>query len=633
LRFIFLTFLFFISTVVLGQGWNERRDRRIVYHDYDNFIWLPLNHSAEHNYTSSSGQLSQFDDRMQLFVDHYEPRIVIYQKSKKTKRLVDSLELTVLKYPTPTVCWNNRTADKNRGVPVCIDSHNDISLHTFCILSDVFFVDSTIISIGNHSYTSPGSILSMEVCKAIWSQSSDIVNTHICVHAHNQRGKRIKVCEDFKVVNPFFIGHYRTERITAIHRDQTTEFLFDEKNPFSFVGYAQRTVLTNVFPMSYRSVFEALFRFTHLNSYEPELFHSKAPIFDSIGCDYINEMGHFIYSAHPLLFFDRMDINCVLLVKESPINFPFHAQPRSRMRVIFAKNYDNASGKMEFVFSFLLEELQEAQLGLYVKELPSKIIEEFWSENQNTGILPLMECCKNQNDTIKTTYKPSWRVNDCEHLYYFPILEWYNILEPKLLKIYNSSNTSGSFILPETRRIEPFKNFLFSFGKYLKVDSVAVFDAYSVFEKGNLTYYKTEEFDSTKPIIDAQGNKTLLYQTAAFYYAYKKDIRAYQVFEMNRSGDSLVTTKVLVTLLHEGDEIPFLLVQISDLTQFDYLRQFNSFPVANLPWKHELKKASSFARVYHPNNSDDLKELDTLYYLDAFEGRPLNLLNICLSCD
>jgi hypothetical protein len=537
----------------------------------------------------------------------------------------------VREYPTPTICWNERTSDRKRGVPVCTELFNTISIHLNCRFNDVFKIDSTKIRIGNKNYLSVGKHTSKEVSEAIWTQNDTLVKVNICVFARNQRGKKIEVCEDFEIVNPFFIGHFRVENIKAIHRNTATEFLFDEKNPFSFLGYAQRTVLETSFTMSYRAAFGFFMRFKKLEHLTKNQWQALAPIFDSYGCD-SSEMG-FIYPPNPDLLIDKININCILLVEESPINFPLHIAPRSRTRVILAKKYDDDdSGKMEFVFSFLLEELESAQNGLYLKELPTEIVEKFWSANENTGILPIMKRCKAQNDSIKTTYSPSWRVNDCKYLYYFPDQDWFNLVKPKNYTNGHYSDYVHS-VFSHIWDLEPFKNFSRNYSELMSVNDLNLFDEFAVFTRGSLSIYKTEPYNSTKPMLDDYGNKILLHQKAAFYYAFKKDIRAYQIFELNQNNDSLVTTKVLITLNHEGHEIPFLLVRLRDLTQFDYVRQHKSTPISQLPWKLELEKALSHSKVYDPNNKADLQELDALFYLDSFDGKPLNMLNVCVGCN
>ncbi len=294
--------------------------------------------------------------------------IVIYQINKKTNRFVDSLQLKVLEYPTPTVCWNDRTADKRRGIPVCADNFNTISIHFNCQMHDFLEIDSTNITIGNQSFVSVGKHTIEDVSKAIWAESDTLVKVNICVFARNQRGKKIEVCEDFEIVSPFFIGHYPVENIKAIYRNKSTEFLFDETNPFSFLGYAQRTVLKTIFTMSNRAAFGFFMRFEKLEFVTKNQWQALAPIFDSYGCDSV-DIG-FIYPPNPELLIDKTNINCILIVEESPINFSLHNAPRSRTRVILAKKYDDDnSGKLEFVFSFILEELESSKANRYRQEL------------------------------------------------------------------------------------------------------------------------------------------------------------------------------------------------------------------------------------------------------------------------
>jgi hypothetical protein len=634
LKYFLLLIIVFLSALVYGQGWNETGYNKEVYLEYENKIWFPKNHGAQHDYKCSNCQIKYFDRGILLTVETKAPNIVIYQINKKTNRVVDSLQLTVREYPKPTVCWNERTSDGKRGIPVCTNNFNSISVHLNCRFDDTFEIDSTNISIGNKSYVSIGKNTSEEVSKAIWAERDSLVKVNICVYARNQRGKKIKVCEDFEIVNPFFIGHYRVENIKTIHRNKSTEFLFDENNSFSFVGYAQRTVLKTFFSMSYRAAYGFFMRFEKLEYLTKIQWKAFVPILDSYGCESIDYSGHYLYPPNPELLIDKTNINCILLVEENPINFPLHHAPRPRTRVIFAKKYDDDnSGKMEFVFSFLLEELESSQQGLYLKELPINIVEKFWSENENTGILPIMRRCKAQNDSIKTTYSSSWRVNDCKYLYYFPNQDWFNLVKPKDYSTGHYSDYVHSVFSPEIWRIAPFKNFSKTFSEFMTVNDINLFDEFAVFTKGSLTIYKTEPYNTTKPILDEHGNKILLYQQAAFYYAYNKDIRAYQIFELNQNKDSLITAKVLITLNHEGHEIPFLLVRLRDLTQFDYLRQHNAIPISKLPWKLELENALSYSKVYDPNNAEDLKELDALFYLDAYDGKPLNMLNVCLGCD
>lgn len=634
LKYFLLLIILFLSALVYGQGWNATGYNKEVYLEHENKIWFPKNHSAQHDYKCSNCQIKYFDRGILLTVETKAPHIVIYQINKKTNHVVDSLQLKVREYPTPTVCWNERTSDRKRGVPVCSDNFNSISIHLNCRFDDVFKVDSTNISIGNKSYVSIGNNTIEDVSKAIWTERDTLVKVNICVYARNQRGKKIKVCEDFEIVNPFFIGHYRVENIKAIHRNKSTEFLFDDNNPFSFVGYAQRTVVNTIFTMSKRAAYYGFFmRNQKLTYLTKDHWSADWPILDSYGCDSLNNMGSYLYPPNPELNIDKTNINCILLVEESPINFPLHLAPHSRTRVIFAKKYDDDnSGKMEFVFSFLLEELESPQHGLYLKELPNDIVEIFWSENESAGILPIMRRCKAQNDSIKTTYSSSWRINDCKYLYYFPNQDWFNLVKPKDYSTGHYSDYVHS-VFSRIWDLEPFKNFSRNYGEFMKVNGINLFDEFSVFTTGRLTTYKTRSYTSSKPILDENGDKILLYQQAAFYYAYKKDIRAYQIFELNQNKDSLITAKVLITSNHEGHEIPFLLVRLRDLTQFDYLRQHNAIPISKLPWKLELENALSYSKVYDPNNAEDLKELDALFYLDSYDGKPLNMLNVCLGCD
>ncbi len=607
------------------KNWIQTQFHRTLYLEHVNEINLPQNHGAEYTYVGENCDLQVVKNKLKIQVKKVG-EVKIYQVHIKEKKKTDSLSFKVLAYPKPDIYWGhftNQNTDEGEIIPIQADANN-VKLIMPGVLNDSYKINSWKINIDNEQFEFTNTEIPEFIHYKIFTQKSKIVACPIEVKCESKKRGKLTISDTLYLANRYFLGICETDKITIIEKNETNyRALFDIDNGLSLMSLIANNSFKNVnfiVPDAlkrHRNLFKYLHRYCFLG------MASDEPCIDQYGNDSVSSEGNYVYPPREMLFFDIEEISHMIIIRE------YHSLNNIvegiRTRLVLAKKI-NESEKLEMVLSIDYDELLSDILGTTFLKTPKNRLHLIWDENFEI-VKALREC----RDSIKSNKleRGSEQVNHFfQNIQYFP-----DFWKTKITK-WQYDHYS---INPSIHLLKFADTFHIQHGiidQFFEVNNIAFLDEYSNFNDYNSisTIYDLNEFGEYKELQDENGKPRMFYNPYYFYYAYSKNVNAYQVMQYNDTRDTLITKHMLFTIDYKGFEIPYLLFTLPNTSEFNFIRNFNAIPNSQLPWKLELEKELSHSKVYDPNNKADLQELDALFYLDSFDGKPLNMLNVCVGC-
>ena len=608
------------------QNWIQTQFNRTLYLEHVNEVSLPQNHGAEFTYVGENCDLKVVKNKLKIQVQKVG-EVKIYQVHIKEKKKIDSLSFKVLAYPNPVIYWGhftNQNTDEGEIIPIQADAYH-LKLIMPGVLNDSYKINSWKIKIDNEQFEFTNTEIPEFIHYKIFTQKSKIVACPIMVKCESKKRGKLTISDTLYLANRHFLGICKTDKITIIEKNETNySALFDMENGLSLMSLIANNSFKNVnfiVPDAlkrHRNLFNHGHRYCFLGT------DSDNPMLDSYGNDSITVEGNYVYPPREMLYFDIEEISHMIIIRE------YHSLNNTvegiRTRLVLAKKI-KGSEKLEMVLSIDFNDFTNKILGTTFLPVSKNRLHLIW--DKNLEIVKELRVCREKTNSYLPDIKPSDFRDLCPNINYLPklwdskIVDWeedYYRINPTI-QLLNFSNKFNAY-------------YNYDDTEFFEVSKISVFDEYACFNGYNSvsTHYALQENGMYQELKDENGKLRWFYNYSAFYYAFSKNVNAYQVMQYNDSRDSLITKHMFFTVDYKGFEIPYLLFTLPETSDFNFIRNFNAIPLSQLPWKIELEKALSHSKVYDPNNKADLQELDALFYLDSFEGKPLNMLNVCLGC-
>lgn len=608
------------------KNWIQTQFNRTLYLEHVNEVNLPQNHGVEYTYVGENCKLTVIKNKLNIKVQKVG-EVKIYQVHIKEKKKTDSLSFKVLAYPKPVIYWGhftNQNTDEGEIIPIQADA-NHVKLIMPSVLNDSYKINSWKITIDNEQFEFTNTEIPEFIHYKIFTQKSKVVACPIEVKCESKKRGELTISDTLYLANRHFIGICKTDKITIIEKNETNYgALFDMENGFSLMSLIANNSFNNVNFIVPDALKRHRNHFNYMHRYCFLGMASDEPYIDQYGNDSVSSEGNYIYPPREMLYFDIEEISHMIIIRE------YHSLNNTvegiRTRLVLAKKI-KGSEKLEMVLSIDFNDITSQILGTTFLPVSKNRLHLIWDENFEI-VKALREC----RDSIKSNKleRGSEQVNHFfQNIQYFP-----DFWKTKITKWqYDHYSINPSIHLLKFAD-QFYSQYSAPINELFEVDNIRFLEEYSCFTDYSSisTIYDLNEFGEYEELQDENGKPRMFYNPYYFYYAFSKNVNAYQVLQYNEQRDSLITKHMFFTIDYKGFEIPYLLFTLPESSDFNFIRNFNAIPLSQLPWKLELEKAHSYAKIYDPQKAADLQELDALFYLDSFDGKPLNMLNVCVGC-
>ena len=608
--------------------WKLQLKYSPYFQGHQSEISLPRNHNSNHEYKSRDCDLILKDMKL-LVTPKQKGNCWIFQFDKKAKKNVDSISIFVSPYPKPTVVWGYGTNQFVYGYKNVLSPNGD-RIRTLMPheLKNPHKVISWKIQIGKENFEFDNDSIPEFFAYKIYTQNSKLVNCPVEIICENKFYQKVIIHDTLEFINWYFKDNFETTKIRVIEKNESNyEALFNANNSLSLMSLLKNNCFRSVGLIVPQTVERNIPKFHYEFKYSILGSDSDIPIQTKSGEDSIYE-NSYLYPPREQIFYDLDEITHILIVDE--LNATEFGQSVNT-RLILAKKY-NRDDKLELVFSITLEELYTQFLGNTILNVSKSHLHLIWDEHLEI-VKTLKKCRENLIDANQNNIN-SLRAEHCSNFSYFPQYMDVNLCyKPTEIEYEN----------PRFFNIRIFNfafwdkfEFIYSneFKNMFQNEFKEPLDNFELLKENQLSFmwdFIVSEYGEYEPITKEYKEK-LLNNPQSLYYAFSKNVNAYQVMQYNDTRDTLITKHMFFTSDYKGFEIPYLLFTLPNTSEFNFIRNFNAIPIAQLPWKIELEKTLSQSKVYDPNNKADLQKLDALFYLDSFEGKPLNMLNVCVGC-
>jgi len=607
--------------------WKFQLKYSPYFQGHQSEISLPRNHNSNHEYKSRDCDLILKDMKL-LVTPKQKGNCWIFQFDKKAKKNVDSISIFVLPFPKPRISWGHQTNVFFNGARNIL-SPNGNKLRIYMLLepNNKYRVLAWNIQIGDEKFEFDNDSIPEFITYKIYSQNSAVVNCPVEISCESKNSGIIRINDTLDFQNLYSTNNFKTSKIHVIEKnDSNYEALFNINNSLRLMSL----IRSNFFPSAgfirphtvkrNQHVYGYYFKYSILGN------DSDMPLVDINGDDSMDVNFNYVYPPREQILYDLDDITHILIICENKANTENSV---SNKRIVFAKKYLN-SEKFELVFSINQEELLATITGTTVLKVPQNRLHLIWDENLE--IVKTLKACRD-NYFKEQGVQNNAQNKFCSFRLIFP---GFNELSNAWV---NQTLIDEYYVISQMRYNYPFwDNFYYEnyaiINNFIEQEYEFFLDEFSILNENQAQinwHFLVNEYGEPLPLTE-ENKQQVLRNPNNIYYAFSKNVNAYQVMQYNDSRDSLITKHMFFTVDYKGFEIPYLLFTLPETSDFNFIRNFNAIPLSQLPWKIELEKALSHSKVYDPNNKADLQELDALFYLDSFEGKPLNMLNVCLGC-
>lgn len=554
--------------------------------------------------------------------DGYIPIQPFFSNESEIQNQINPLN----KQRQPLIYWGYCHSEKyeNEIVPVSIDA-KEIRV----ILPNRGNAKGTVkswrIQIGSEHFEFNGPKIPEFVPRKLKIQKSLLVACPVQVTFASENQELQTIQDTIHFANRTYLGDYTTRQVQIIEKnDANFDALFNPNNELSLINFIKNNRFTHTYFMSPNSVERNMNRFDYNYNYYVLGHLCDLPLINHLGKDSTDLFGSLVYPDREMMFYDLYEITHLLVVQEESANNSDSTKQRTRL--ILAKKYEH--DRLELVLSLDMNDFLESTLGNVFRELSQAKKDEIWHEHSK-----ILSILKTERDKIEDSLSAHHYFtfnSPFDGFEYFPYDRFYSMFHFYDFRDYSHVHSTID-------RLEFAKRFTFDYqlsqlgllSIHEKIDFLDDYKARLNPHFRNIRFLDYSE-GYPNPLYDVFGNLIEHFYPEEFYYAFSKEVNVYQVMQFNETRDSIVNKALFFTVNHQEYELAYLLFFLPNTEEWSALRNYKSIAVEDFPWKQQLESAISKAKTFNPNNPRDLKKLDKLFYLDSYEGLPVNLLNVCV---